>query len=119
MNTQESNCSRKYLQKAKHRNNKLGRKIYTLTRKITIDSYSRIFLYKILNNILYVNKSLYRMKVLDSPLCCLCNAEDETIIHLFSKSLVQLVFGGIFKAGRILPAFPCLILIRKIHSWGS
>ena len=32
--------------------------IYTLTRKITIDSYSRIFLYKILNNILYVNKSL-------------------------------------------------------------
>ena len=30
--------------------------IYTLTRKITIDSYSRIRLYKILNNILYVNK---------------------------------------------------------------
>ena len=67
---------------------KIWEEIYTLTRKITIDSYSRIFLYKILNNILYVNKSLYRMKVLDSPLCCLCNAEDETIIHLFSKCLV-------------------------------
>ena len=62
--------------------------IYTLTRKITINSYSRIFLYKILiNNILYVNKSLYRMKLLDSPLCCLCNA---TIIHLFSKCLVTI-----------------------------
>ena len=27
-NTQESNCSRKYLQKAKHRNNKLGRNLH-------------------------------------------------------------------------------------------
>ena len=35
-----------------------------------------------------MNKSLYRMKVLDSPLCSLCNAEDETIIHLFSECLV-------------------------------
>ena len=64
--------------------------IYTLTRKITIDSFSRILLYKILNSILYVNKSLYRMKFLDSPLCCLCNAEDETIIHLISKCLVTI-----------------------------
>ena len=35
-----------------------------------------------------MNKSLYRMKVSDSPLCCLCSAEDETIFHLFSKRLV-------------------------------
>ena len=32
------------------------------------------------------------MKVLDSPLCSSCNAEDETIIHLFSKCLVTINF---------------------------
>ena len=37
-----------------------------------------------------MNKSLYRMKVLDSNPCCLCNAEDETIIHLFSKCLATI-----------------------------
>ena len=64
--------------------------IYIFKRKITTYSYSRIYLYKILNNILHVNKSLSRMKVLDSPLCSLCNAEDETIIHLFSKCSVTI-----------------------------
>ena len=41
------------------------------------------------------------MKVLDSPLCCLCNAEDETIIHLFSKCLVT------------------INLLRNIQSWAN
>ena len=30
------------------------------------------------------------MQVMDSLLCSLCNAEDETIIHLFSKCLVTI-----------------------------
>ena len=41
--------------------------IYTLASKLTIDSKMRIFQYKILNNILYLNKELYKMKIADSP----------------------------------------------------
>ena len=39
------------------------KEIYTLSRKITPDSYSRIFQYKILNNILYLNKHLHQFKI--------------------------------------------------------
>ena len=40
--------------------------IYTLASKLTIDSKMRIFQYKILNNIQYLNKALYEMKIADS-----------------------------------------------------
>ena len=57
--------------------------IYNLSRAVSIDSYSRIFQYKILNNILYLNLSLHRMGLSDSPLCSYCHAENETTQHLF------------------------------------
>ena len=50
----------------------------------TIDSSLRSFQYKILNNILYLNDRLYKFKVVPSPLCSLCNLENESLIHLFS-----------------------------------
>ena len=43
----------------------------------------RIFQYKILNNILYLNKALYKMKIADSTLCIFCSQDDETIKHIF------------------------------------
>ena len=57
--------------------------IYTLASKLTIDSKMRIFQYKILNNILYLNKALYKMKIADSPLYTFCSQEDEMIEHIF------------------------------------
>ena len=56
---------------------------HTLANKLTIDSKMRIFQYKILNNILYFNKALYKMKMVDSLLCTFCSQEDETIEHVF------------------------------------
>ena len=51
---------------------------YTLPRKITThDSYSRIFQYKILNNILYLNKHLHQFKIVSTPLCSLCSSFNE------------------------------------------
>ena len=61
-------------------------KIYTLAIKLTFDSKMRIFQYKILNNILYFNKAMYKMKIADSPLCTFCSQEDETIEHIFLSS---------------------------------
>ena len=67
-------------------------KIYMLSSKCAIDTRTRAFQYKILNNILYLNKHLYKMKVIESLLCSLCQKENETFEHLsvdctFSKKL--------------------------------
>ena len=57
--------------------------IYTLAGKLTLDFKLRVFQYKVLNDILYFNKSLYKMKLADTPLCTFCRREEETINHLF------------------------------------
>ena len=43
--------------------------VFSTPRKVTIESQMRIFQYKILNNVLYLNKLLYKMKIVKSPLC--------------------------------------------------
>ena len=57
--------------------------IYTLVGKATIDMRMRTFQYKISNSILYLNRQLYHMKVVNSPLCSLCGQNVETVTHLF------------------------------------
>ena len=57
--------------------------IFLLPRFISIDSYSRFFQYKILNNMLFLNLPLFRMGLSDTPLCSYCREHDETIQHLF------------------------------------
>ena len=53
-----------------------------LPRFCTIDSHTRIFQYKILNNIIYLNNRLFKMNIVNSELCSFCKAEPETMIHL-------------------------------------
>ena len=43
--------------------------IYLLPRSASLDSKMREFQYKILNRILYANKALYKMGIVNSPLC--------------------------------------------------
>ena len=57
--------------------------VYMLPRKVTIDTSTRIFQYKILNYILYLNNRLYKMTITASPLCSLCGNDSETILHFF------------------------------------
>ena len=59
------------------------KKIYLLPRKVTLDTRLRIFQYKILHNVLYLNKILHKFKKIDSPRCSFCDKEDETPLHLF------------------------------------
>ena len=63
--------------------NEEWKKIYTLAGKATIDMRMRIFQYKILNNILYLNRQLYHIKIDNSPMCSLCGQNVETVTHLF------------------------------------
>ena len=59
--------------------------VYLLPRFATIDSYTRAFQYKIINNALFLNKKLSAMGVTESPECSLCKQESETAIHLFCQ----------------------------------
>ena len=56
---------------------------YMLPCVVTKDSRLRVFQYKLLNNVLYLNKMLFRFGKIDSPLCSFCKMIDETPLHLF------------------------------------
>ena len=59
------------------------KKVYMIPRKCTIDSHTRIFQYKILNNILYLNDRLFKMNLVESEMCSFCKGEKETEEHIF------------------------------------
>ena len=57
--------------------------VYILPRFATISSRLRIFQYKILSNILCLNNTLFKLKLVRDPKCSTCESNGETIIHLF------------------------------------
>ena len=59
--------------------------IYLLPRRVTLDTNLRMFQYKLSNNVLYLYKTLFRFKKVDSPLGLYCN--EETPLHLFHSCL--------------------------------
>ena len=59
------------------------KKIYLLVRIVTKDSTLRAFQFKLLNNVLYLNKMLFKFGKSGSPLCSFCNVKDETPFYLF------------------------------------
>ena len=61
------------------------KQIYLLQQTITVNSYQRNFQYKILHNILHLNKKLYTVGKFDSPPCSICHSNDETVAHLFCE----------------------------------
>ena len=60
-----------------------GPAIYMLPRLVTRNTYMRSFQCKILNNIVYLNKTLDIFGIKSSPLCSFCNLYDETPFHIF------------------------------------
>ena len=63
--------------------------VYLLPRRVTLDTNLRMFQYKLLNNVLYLNNVLFRFKKVDSPLCSYYNEEEETPLHLFHHSCLK------------------------------
>ena len=59
------------------------KKIYSLPRVVTIDKRIRVFKYKLLNNILFLNKMLFKFGIVSQSLSSLCNSEKETPFHIF------------------------------------
>ena len=61
------------------------KKIYFLPRLITSESSLCVFQYKLLNNILNLNKMLCKFNKVTTSLCSFCNNAKETPLHLFSS----------------------------------
>ena len=64
------------------------RKVFLIPRISTIESYTRSFQYKILNNALFFNKTLFKFGVIESPACSFCGQVDESQIHFFCQCSV-------------------------------
>ena len=89
--------SQKYFEKVFVTNDINWRDIYLLPRLATIDTTLRIFQYKILHNVLYLNEKLFIFKKTLSPLCSFCGLVDETPNHVFGECVTTKNFGVNFK----------------------
>ena len=56
---------------------------YILPRIATVDTTTRVFQCKLLNNVLFLNKMLHRFRISRDSLCSFCNLEEETPVHIF------------------------------------
>ena len=65
--------SEKYFDKVFSNENFDWKKIYILPRLVTINSFQRNFQYKILHNILYLNRMLFIFSKTKTPLCSFCH----------------------------------------------
>ena len=79
--------SQKYFGKIFRNKNFDWKKIYILPRVVTINSFQRNFQYKILHNILYLNKMLFTFGKTKTLLCAFCYSYDETIKRIFLECI--------------------------------
>ena len=79
--------SQKYFGKVFPDENFDWKDIYILPRVATINSFQRNFQYKILHNILYLNKMLFTFSKIKILLCSFCHSYDETIKHIFLECI--------------------------------
>ena len=62
-------------------------KIYLLLHLASIDTTLRSFQYKILNNVLILNKKLYNFGITNTALFSFCKTSEETSINIFYDSI--------------------------------
>ena len=72
-------------------------KIYMMPRHVTKNAYARIFQYKILNNILFLNKKLFLFGKSNTSMCSFCANVDEDLVHLFSNCPVTIALWALLK----------------------
>ena len=94
-------------------------KIYLSSRLATIDTALHSFQYKILNNVLVLNKKLYTFRITNTTLCCFCNTVEETTIHIFFDCVhVQCLWERLrmkFQNNFILPSLTPQTAILRLY----
>ena len=61
------------------------KEIYLNAHKANANSHLRCFHYKIINNVLYLNKKFFQFGKTQTPLCHFCHIEAKTTLHSFHK----------------------------------
>ena len=51
--------------------------------QVSVETRARVFQFKVLHIILYLNQRLHKMGLAESPLCNLCGISQEITTHLF------------------------------------
>ena len=74
--------SQKYFSKIFPNENFGWKRIYILPR-IVINNFQHNFQYKILYNILFLNKTLFTFVKTKAPVCLFCHSYNQTIKHIF------------------------------------
>ena len=57
--------------------------VYSIPRIATYETKIRIFRYKLLNNLLYLDKKVFQLGIIPHSKCSFCELYDETPEHLF------------------------------------
>ena len=57
--------------------------IYIPPLLVTYNTYMQSFQYKILNDVLFIDKKLHTFEIKPSSLCFFCNLYDEAPFHIF------------------------------------
>ena len=86
-------------------------KIYLLPCKTTITTKCYSFQYRVLNNVLYLDKIILKFGKVKSPFFLFCKSAEETIINLFSECLcaqniwnqAQIFFSGYITIPDVTP----------------
>ena len=68
------------------------KKIYVTAQKVAANRHLRCFNFKIINNVLYLNKKLFLFGQTQSPLCSFCHTKSPTKLLVFHKCLVDKFF---------------------------
>ena len=75
--------SQSYFEKIFKNSNLDWKTIYLLPHITIVDTTIHVFQYKLLNNVLFLNKMLYQFGILQDLLCPFCGLEEEAPMHLF------------------------------------
>ena len=84
--------SQRYFEKYFSQTNIDWKKNYILPRVVAADNKIRVFQYKLLNNILFLNKMLFKFGIISRSLWSFCNSEEEIPFHIFTTVLTHKIF---------------------------
>ena len=97
--------------------------IYLLPRICTLSTKLRNFQFKFLHRRIATNSFLFKIKLSESNLCCFCQTEQETLLHLFWECPITEAFWNsvqqFFVSVDLIPASQVLTLCQCLGLKGE
>ena len=74
------------------------REFFLLPHSVALESYVKAFQYKVLHNILYTNRKLFKIGFRTDDVCTFCEAEQETLYHILYQCSYSRRFWNDFES---------------------